>query len=147
MRTDCSVAAPRSSLLVGEHARLELELGHVQELVVGAFDGTIEQAPVNPTRLNVRQVVKDADERKEGLIGAPSGLLVVEAIEVPKYCTAEIPEPAQEQLALVCLARRKVDLFVGRHAETVREAGVPDRRLCASSVVRWRSIAVATGSF
>src|SRR5205807_4385830 len=68
------------------------------------------EAAVDPTPLDARQMMHDADQRNELPIGSPTRLVVVESFDLAQHRATEVSEPLQEQFLFVARGSWKPDL-------------------------------------
>ena len=73
------------------------------------------EPPVDPSPLDAGEVTHDAKQWDEPSIGSPSGLCVIQAIQIAQHGSAQVIEPLQQHLLLILAARRKA-YVVMRHA-------------------------------
>ena len=70
------------------------------------------EATVDPAPFDSSEMVDDAEQRDQVIVGPPTYLRLVEAIELSHDRAAKVTEPLEQQLRLIVTAQRKPDFVV-----------------------------------
>jgi len=87
------------------------------------FDLQAVHSPLNPSPLDVRQMVHDADQGDQPTFWRPACTVVVQSIRLSNDGGPQVVEPTKEQLPFVTVAGGNPQLFVGWHPLIVGTAG------------------------
>ena len=105
-----------SAIRVERSVDAQIDAGCELRLSAAHLDSA--EPAVDPSPLDMRQVVDDSKQRDQSFAGSPARLRIVQTVEISDHGTPEVSEPLQQQLPLVGVARWESDVVV-RHIGTV----------------------------
>ena len=117
-RSDCRIRR-RRPLSICDNCGTQRELRTWAELLIAPTDLLTAHPTLDPPPLHVSEVVDDADERDQGIVGPPPSVLVAQSFDFPQDCATKVAEPAEEQLPLIGSPARKIYFLVERHRSKI----------------------------
>lgn len=80
------------------------------ELVLAPSHVGAAEPPVDPSPLDMGEVVHHADKRDEPSFGSPAGLGVIDALEIAQHSPSQVPQPVEQQFLFILAPLRKGDV-------------------------------------